>query len=89
MKQDSRLSARTTEDIKDKIELAAKMSGQTLSQFIISSSLRAAWKVFERERVWSMTQEQSKRFFEALDNPREPNDKMKKQLKQTEITGDL
>lgn len=79
-----RITARITADKQAMLQLAADLSGSTLNQFIVQSALQAAEHVIEQEEVIRsirLTVDQSKRFFEALDTPAEPNEALKQAMK--------
>jgi len=61
---------------------AAELSGATVNQFLVQSALEKAQKVTERERFIRMTTRSAGLFFDALENPPEPNEKLKHAIKE-------
>jgi uncharacterized protein (DUF1778 family) len=78
-----RITARLSAEKQAVLQLAADLSGSTLNQFIVQSALQAAERVIEQEEVIRsirLTVEESKRFFELLDEPPAPNEALKKAM---------
>ena len=78
-----RITARLSAEKQEILQLAADLSGSTLNQFVVQSALRAAEQVIEKEEVIRsirLTMDQSKRFFELLDAPPEPNDALRRAM---------
>ncbi|WP_059412742.1 type II toxin-antitoxin system TacA family antitoxin [Cupriavidus basilensis] len=72
-----RITARLSADKQALLQLAADLSGSTLSQFVVQSALRAAEQVIEQEdaiRAIKLTVDESRRFFALLDEPAKPNE---------------
>ncbi len=76
-KQNQRVSARVPSHVYDMLAQAAELSGATLNQFLVQSALEKAKKVMEREHFIKMTTRSANLFFDALENPPEPNQKLK------------
>jgi len=77
-----RVSARVTHQVYEKLSQAAELSGATLNQFIVQSAYEKAQKIIEKESFIKMTTRSASAFFEALENPPEPAEKLKKAAKQ-------
>lgn len=75
--QNQRVSARVPGHIFNILAQAAELTGSTLNQFLVQSALEKAEKVIERERFIKMTTRSANTFFDALENPPEPNQKLK------------
>jgi len=75
--QNQRVSARVPSHVVDILTQAAELNGSTLNQFLVQSALEKAEKVIERERFISMTARSATAFFNALEDPPEPNRKLK------------
>ncbi len=80
-KQNQRVSARVPPHVYDMLAQAAELSGATLNQFLVQSALEKAKKVMEREHFIKMTTRSANLFFDALENPPEPNQKLKHAIK--------
>ena len=77
----SRIDIRTTTDAKKLIETAARYMGLTASSFILETAVERASCVLNRAQQMTLTEYQSKRFLELLDNPPEPHENLKKLFK--------
>ena len=77
VKKIERVSARIPSNVYDKLTQAAELVGATLNQFLIQSALEKAQIVIEKERVINMKMESAKLFFNLIENPPVPNDKLK------------
>ena len=78
--RDARLDVRLPRAAKERIETAAALSCQTLAEFTSSVLLREAEQVIERNRIIAVSEEHWKKVLEALDNPLELNDFVKRGL---------
>ena len=74
----SRLDVRLKTDIKRIIEQAATASGQTVSDFVISSALKTAHEVMERHHTTLLSNRDRDLFLALLDADDEPNEALKK-----------
>ena len=72
-----RITARVNEDVKNTLSAAAELVGATLNQFLVQAALEKAEAIIERERIINLSKQDSEAFFAALDNPPEPNQKLK------------
>jgi uncharacterized protein (DUF1778 family) len=68
-----RLEARVTRELKSKIELAAQLSGRSMTDFVVASVQRQADDVIREHNIITLTVQDSLTFTTALLNPREPN----------------
>ena len=75
--QNQRVSARVPSHVVDILTQAAELNGSTLNQFLVQSALEKAQEVIERERFISMTTRSATAFFNALEDPPEPTQKLK------------
>lgn len=73
-----RVSARVPSNIYETLAQAAELTGATVNQFIVQSAYQKAQEVIEKERFIRMTTRSASAFFEALDQPPEPTEKLKK-----------
>lgn len=76
-----RVSARVTPKVYETLAQAAELSGATLNQFIVQSAYEKAQEVIEKERFIRMTARSAEAFFEALERPPKPTEKLKKAVK--------
>lgn len=72
-----RLEARVSAEKKQRIAQAAALRGQTITAFIVEAAEAAAEETLERHRVIRLSQAATIQFFEALDNPPGPNDRLR------------
>jgi uncharacterized protein (DUF1778 family) len=72
--KDERLNFRIRADVKERIEMAAKLSGQTVSDFITSASANAALEVINKHRSLELTEVEFARFCAALEADIAPNE---------------
>ncbi|MCA9779656.1 MAG: DUF1778 domain-containing protein [Candidatus Eremiobacteraeota bacterium] len=72
----SRLEARISEVLKQKLERAAAIRGLTLSSFVVRSMEQVAADVIREHEQRELSESAQLAFFEALLNPPEPNEKM-------------
>ncbi len=73
---EKRFQTRMPFHVHDKLSHAAEVLGATLNQFIIQSALEKAQAILEQERVLNLTRKDAKIFFEAIENPPQPNEKL-------------
>jgi uncharacterized protein (DUF1778 family) len=72
-----RISARISEKVYHTLKRAAVLVGSTVNQFLVQSALERAQTVIEEESVIYLTGETAKRFFDIIENPPAPNEKLK------------
>ena len=60
------------------ISEAAKIRGMSPTEFALKAALKASRKTVERMKVLRFSKRDQVRLVEALMNPREPNDRLKK-----------
>jgi len=73
-----RIDLRLTDEDKNLIEEAAAMTNQTITQFMVNSASERAAEVIEQHRRLILNEESWDRVMDALDNPPEPNDRLKR-----------
>jgi uncharacterized protein (DUF1778 family) len=76
-----RVSARVPSNVYETLAQAAELTGATVNQFIVQSAYQKAREVIEKERFIRMTTRSASAFFEALDQPPEPTEKLKRAAK--------
>jgi uncharacterized protein (DUF1778 family) len=74
----ARLDIRITTQAKDKIEQAAVVSNQTVTDFVLSSLLRASEEALQRHEIMRMTDRDRDLFLAALDAESLPNQSLRK-----------
>ena len=75
-KKTARLEARVTPEIKQTIETAARLTGVTYSDFMVSSALQAAHLAIEQHHVIRLSQKDAEFFVDSLLNPKGPSQKL-------------
>ena len=76
--REQRISMRVLDDQKRLFQRAAGLKGQTLSDFILTSSEKAAEEVLGSQTRFVVSEEQQQKFVEALDAPPRANEKLLK-----------
>ncbi len=85
----ARLEARITHQAQTTIKRAAEIQGRTVTDFVVDAALEAARKTIEKNHIIRLSLEGQKAFTEALLNPPEPNDSLKKAFERhSELFGD-
>lgn len=74
----ARLEARITQATHSRIKLAAEIQGRTVTDFVVHATLEAATRAIEENFVVQLSVEGQQTFAEALLNPPEPNDAMRR-----------
>ncbi|WP_299407659.1 DUF1778 domain-containing protein [Acaryochloris sp. IP29b_bin.148] len=78
----ARLEARISPETKALLQKAADLEGRTLTDFVVASVQREAYKVIEQHQRLKLSIEDSEAFAEALLNPPEPNHALKAAARQ-------
>lgn len=73
----ARFNFRTTEQIKKTVERAAALMGQDTSTFAIDAVYQRAIETIQAHEVTHLKPEDHQAFFEALDQPPAPTDKLR------------
>lgn len=71
-----RISARVPEEVYETLTRAASLVGATVNQFLVQSALDRARTVIEEEHIIRLSDESARKFFEAIENPPAPNEKL-------------
>lgn len=79
--KNERITARVSEQVKSTLNNAADITGSTLNQFLIQAALEKAENIIEKDKVIYLSNKDAEVFFTALENPPEPNQKLKTALK--------
>lgn len=64
-----RVTARVPLKVQETLELAAKLVGSTVNQFIVQTALREAERIIEQEQVIRLSERDTQAFLDALDRP--------------------
>ncbi len=80
-KETQRVAARVPAHVYNILVQAAELRGATINQFMVQSALEKAQTVIENERLIKMTTYSAKAFFDAVENPPAPNEKLKGAMK--------
>ena len=75
-KENPRVSARVPTHVYDTLAQAADLMGATLNQFLVQSAIEKAQTVIENERLIKMTTRSANAFFDIIENPPAPNEKL-------------
>lgn len=75
-----RFAFRTPPRIKQAIERAAALSGQDMSSFVLAAAYERALETIQAHEVTRLTAEDHHAFFDALENPPPPTDKLRAAL---------
>lgn len=80
-KRDARLEARVPSDQKELFQRAATLVGQTLSEFVIDSTQKAAAKVVREHELMLLTREEQIAFVSTLLKPPRPGARLRQAAK--------
>ena len=72
-----RIAARVPEYVYQTLHRAAGLTGSTVNQFLVQAALERARTVIEEESVIYLAGESAKKFFDVMENPPVPNEKLK------------
>ncbi|MCX5809870.1 MAG: DUF1778 domain-containing protein [Proteobacteria bacterium] len=81
-KTEERIPARMPPEVYERIAAAARTIGATLNQFLVQSALDKANDILERERVITLSATAAEGFFGLIENPPDPNDRLKEAMQQ-------
>lgn len=77
-RRDAVINVRLTTKLRDLIDRAADVVGKTRSDFILESARKHAIDVLLDQRLFSLDPKQYEEFLRVLDQPAEPNARLKK-----------
>ncbi len=75
--KNERITARVSEQVKSTLNTAADLMGATLNQFLIQAALEKAENIIEKDKVIHLSNQDAEIFFSSLENPPQPNRKLK------------
>lgn len=76
--QVARIEARISPELKAMFQAAADIENITLSEFLTKSAREAAQDIISNHNVLKLNAEDSRAFADAILNPKEPNEALKK-----------
>ncbi|AUT04543.1 hypothetical protein CLI64_27940 [Nostoc sp. CENA543] len=74
----ARLEARVSPETKALLQKAADLEGRTLTDFIVASVQAEALRVIQKHQILQLSLEDSEAFVDALLNPPQPNNALRK-----------
>ena len=80
-----RIDLRVTQEQKDLLERAAHLKGMSLSSYLLTNSLEAAQTDLEVHQKLVLSDRDRDLFLQLLVNPPQPNQALKKAMKQFEL----
>lgn len=80
-KSDARLDVRLQQDSKDMIEEAATVSGQSVSDYVVSTLVQRSTEVLEQHRHVRVSNRDRDRFLSMLDDKAEPSAALRRAAK--------
>ena len=86
-KKTERITAKVSVDTREKLIKAAAFSGVTLNQFLVQAAIDKAHEVLEKERGIHLSYKGADAFFNALENPPKPNQKLTNAVKKHKQSG--
>jgi len=86
-KKTERITARVSEDIRNRLAEAAAFSGATLNQFVVQAAVEKADTIIEKERIVNLSYRDAEVFFNAIENPPRPNAKLREAVKKFKTSG--
>ena len=78
----ARLEARLPNDVMARLKRAAEIQGRTLTDFVVAAADEAACRTIEQTEIIHLSLEDQRQLAEAILNPPEPNEALKKAAKQ-------
>ena len=81
MPESARLEARLPVDVLARLKRAAEIQGRTLTDFVVAAADEAACRAIEQTEIIRLSAEASRQFAEAILNPPEPSEALKKARK--------
>jgi uncharacterized protein (DUF1778 family) len=82
--RNQRIDIRVSRTNKALLEAEADYRGLTLSAYLIHVAVNDALASLEKRKLLAFSQDDSRRFFDALESPAEPNDALRKAVKRYE-----
>jgi uncharacterized protein (DUF1778 family) len=73
-----RITARVSQPVAAKLQVAADLTGATLNQFLVQAAVEKADRIIENERTILFSREDAALFLQLLDDPGQPNEALTK-----------
>jgi len=73
-----RITARVSQPIATKLQMAADLTGATLNQFLVQAAIEKADKIIAHEKAIHFSDEDAALFIQMLDKPGKPNQALSK-----------
>jgi|SRR5579885_2961568 len=80
-----KLDLRLTAEAKEKLQLAARANGRTVSDFVLESALGRADDILPDRRRFFLNAEQWEKFLAALDAPPKPRPRLQRLLREPSV----
>ncbi|MFZ6744664.1 DUF1778 domain-containing protein [Undibacterium sp. JH2W] len=80
-----RITARVSQPIATKLQVAADLTGATLNQFLVQAAIEKADRIINHERVIFFSLEDAALFIKLLDTPNRPNEVLRKAFEKRKI----
>jgi uncharacterized protein (DUF1778 family) len=77
----ARLEARLPIEVMARLKRAAELQGRTLTDFVVAAADEAACRTIEQTEILRLSVEDQRQIAEAILNPPEPNEALKKAAK--------
>jgi uncharacterized protein (DUF1778 family) len=77
----ARLEARLPNEVMARLKRAAEIQGRTLTDFVVAAADEAACRTIEQTEIIHLSLEDQRQLAEAILNPPEPNEALKKAAK--------
>lgn len=76
-----RVSARVPDHVYHTLIQAADLMGATINQFLVQSAMEKAQIIIQNKHLIKLTTRSAKTFFDAVENPPAPNEKLKNAMR--------
>lgn len=78
--KEKRITARVTEELKERVEEAALLSGRTLTDFVVEAIQEKADDVIREQFVLELSERDMEKLLAAIENPPPANDAMRRAI---------
>lgn len=77
----ARINTRVSKEVHERLEMASKLVGATVNQFVLQAALKEADRIIEHQRVIMPSARDARMILESLDHSSPPNAKLRAALK--------
>lgn len=77
----ARLEARISQEQKEMVVEAARLTGRSLTDFVVSSVVEAAQRTIQAQQILELSERDRRFFVETLLNPPPPSEKLRQSAK--------